>query len=154
MRTPNAKLITCGLSIIAILTLFSGGIQRAVAQDGACCAQLDNEIKKCGGTGCSGQITIRACTEPYGANSIEYHVVVVKCCTVSYSMFTAPTGRVNCSGGVGKVTVPSFRTLPLTEVALLPTMNRSQHAESVWVRVCPQKYAFFDPTVSSPRPGL
>ena len=103
---------------------------RVFAQDGACCSQLETEVRNCRTAGCNGQITVRGCADPNGTNARLYKIVEVRCCTLQYSSFTVPTSA--CPDSVSD----------LASTSLTP-LEKDLCAQGGWVLTCARKYVFF-----------
>jgi|ERR1700761_384799 len=134
MTSSNVKKVMF-LATIAAFAILLCAAPRAYAQnDGPCCAQTAHTIVNCKMTGCSGSITYTSCAEPQGPSSVHYRVTEVKCCSETYTSFTAPTGGNGCSDNA--IVNPIVASTPST------ALNTTLYAEGVWVRTCKGKYVF------------
>ena len=127
MMCLNKRRATLLATIAAFAIMFCVPPQAYAQNDGPCCAMLQSSRVTCKDTGCSGTITYMSCLEPVGPNSQHYRVTEVKCCTATYTNYTAPVGGNGCSDNA---------SAPAT------ALDTALYAEGVWVRTCAGKYVF------------
>jgi hypothetical protein len=147
MKRSGMKKVMFAVTVLAGL---AAAATRVYAQDGACCAQLETETRKCASGECSGQVTIRGCAQPDGLNAQQYKITTIKCCISGYDTYVTPTGNPHCGDAVASTTASfSPKSHPIFQNAPMTPEDAAHNAEGFWVRTCAKKFLFIVPPATS-----